>query len=740
MQPERLHGHTCRQEDTTLHIDVTSMVRPRSVAIVGASAKRVTQGNVVISNLKEWGYRGAVLPVHPQASEIEGLTALNSVAALPADTELAIVAIPAAQVKTVLDELERSPVHAAIVFTNGFSVDEERSIRDMGKASRLIVHGPNCMGLVNFTDSIPLYPSRPSKRLRPGKVAIVAQSGSAAISVMNSTVVGLSKVVTMGSEFHVGAADYIRWLADDDATTAIGVVAESIKDPVALAYAAEAVHAAGKSLVVLKVGRTATGLAATQAHTGALVSDSDAYDDFFAATNIATVSDYDELIASLECAAMSRRMVGGSDIGIVGISGGQTALACDIAETGGIGVAAFSAATAARLLKALPGGSGLNPIDFGATVNVEDRNSPEAIRAVLDDENVGAIVALQDTQESLNPATLENYMGILNVYAEAGRDAQKPFVVLSPTSENVDPGVRALLAQNGVPLIRGLAPGLKAVGNLRLGRPGPAGAWGEARQSGRARFNPNAEDIRRELSGISGALDPATSFRILREYGLPVVRSIVVPDADEAAARASEVGFPMVVKVTSNHIQHRSDVGGVALDIADEAALRAAIAGIAASVAAALPNAVIDGYELQEQLVDGVEAMAGFTSAPPFGQLVVVGSGGTLVEVIADRAVKLAPLTTDEAAEMIAGTKLAKRLGGYRNLMPKTDIAPLVDLTVKLSQLASDLDGIMVACDINPVLVRKGSGEVRIVDALCICTRQHSRTLTDGRADGNHAG
>jgi len=697
------------------------MVRPRSVAIVGASAKRMTQGNVVISNLRDWGYTGAVLPVHPQAKEIDGLAAVSSVSSLPADTDLAIVAIPAAHVKGMLDELEQSPVRSAIVFTNGFSGEEERSIREMGSKSRLIVHGPNCMGLVNFTDSIPLYPSRPSKRLRAGKVAIVAQSGSAAISVMNSTVIGLSKVVTMGSEFQVGAADYIRWLADDDATTAIGVVAESVKDPVALAYAAEAVHAAGKSLVVLKVGRSASGLAATQAHTGALVSGSDAYDDFFASTNIATVSDYDELIASLECAAIARRMVGGTAIGIVGISGGQTALACDIAEARGIGVASFSETTTARVLKALPGASGRNPIDFGATVNVDDRNSPEAISAVLDDEEVGAVVALQDTQESLNPATLQNYMGILNVYAECGRNARKPFVVVSPTSENVDPGVRELLAQNGVPLIRGLAPGLRAVGNLGLGRPGMAGAWGEARRPGRGRFNANAEALRSELSGLTGPLDPATSFRILREYGLPVVKSIVVKDGDEAARRAREVGFPMVVKVASRHIQHRSDVGGVVLDIADEVSLRAAIASIGANVAAAVPNAVIDGYELQEQLVDGVEAMAGFTAAPSFGPLVVVGSGGTLVEVMSDRSAKLAPLSPDDAERMLKATKLARLLDGYRNLMPRTSISQLVDLTVNLSRLASDLDGVIVACDLNPVVVRKGTGEVRIVDALCVC-------------------
>ncbi|MDE1992381.1 MAG: acetate--CoA ligase family protein [Rhizobiaceae bacterium] len=707
-----------------MHIDVTSMLRPNAVAVIGASAKRMTQGNVVIGNLKDWGYRGSILPVHPQASEIDGLSAVNSVAALPPDTDVAIVAIPAAQVNSILMELENSPVRSAIVFTNGFSQAEERSIRDMGRTSRLIVHGPNCMGLVNFTDAVPLYPSRPSKRLRPGKVALVAQSGSAAISVMNSTMIGLSKVVTMGSEFHVGAADYIRWLADDDATTTIGVVAESVKDPVALALAAEAVHAAGKSLIFLKVGRTAAGLAATQAHTGALVSSSDAYDDFFASTNIATVSDYDELIAALECSAVARKMVGGSDIGIIGISGGQTALACDIAEMNGIGVAAFTETTQRRILKALPGSTGHNPIDFGATVNVEDRNSPAAIAAVFDDENVGVVVALQDTQESLNPATLENYMGILNVYAEAGRKAKKPMVLVSPTSENVDPGVRKLLAEAQIPLIRGLTPGLRAVGSLRLGRPGPAGKWAEARGAGRDYFNADAPRIRAELANISGPLSPEMSFDILCRYGLPVVRSSVATDVDDAIAQAQSIGYPLVVKVASRDIQHRSDVGGVVLDVMDETSLRKAITSIRESVEKFTPNAVIDGYELQEQITDGVEAMAGFMQASPFGSLVIAGSGGTLVELLADRAAKLAPFDAETAWEMLQETKLAKVLGGYRNLIPKTDMSRLVDVVVKLAQLASDLEGAMIACDINPIVVRKGSGDVRIVDALCISAGQ----------------
>ncbi|MCU4179643.1 acetate--CoA ligase family protein [Bosea sp. BH3] len=704
-----------------MHIDVTPMVKPRSVAIVGASAKRVTQGNVVISNLKSWGYAGEILPVHPQAEEIDGLRAINSIGEIRDETDLAIIAIPAAHVPSMLQELEASSVRSAIVFTNGFSHDEEAAIRAFGAQSRIIVHGPNCMGLVNFTDSIPLYPSRPSLRLKPGNVALVAQSGSAAISVMNSTVVGLSKVVTVGSEFQVSAADYIRWLADDDETRVIGVVAESIKSPHALAEAAECVHAAGKSLVVLKVGRSDVGLAATQAHTGALVSDSDAYDSFFRETNIATVSDYDELIASLECAAVARRMVRGASIGIVGISGGQTALACDVADAQGVAVAAFEPATVERLRAALPGTSGNNPVDFGATVNVEDRNTPDAMQAVLNDAQVGAVVALQDTQESLNPATLQNYMNILGVYAAAGKSSQTPLVVISPTSENLDPGVRATLLEHGVPLLRGMSPGLRAVGNLALGKPGPAGSW--ARQHGprTSPFNPQATSLRAEIAASPGnTLDAALSFGLLHAYGIPVTRSIVVKDEHEAVARKDEIGFPMVVKVASRDVQHRSDVGGVLLDIGNGDELRAAIATIASNVAKALPNATIDGYELQEQLVDAVEAMAGFTDASPFGQMIVLGSGGTLVELLADRAVALGPLKHDEAQAMLAKTRLHRLLSGYRNLMTPTDTAPLVDVAIHLSELASDLGDVIAACDLNPVLVRKGTGEIRVVDALFV--------------------
>ena len=207
-------------------------------------------------------------------------------------------------------------------------------------------------------------------------------------------------------------------------------------------------------------------------------------------------------------------------------------------------------------------------------------------------------------------------------------------------------------------------------------------------------------------------------MRILKAYGLPFVRSVVVKNAGEAVERAHEVGFPMAVKIVSPDISHRSDVGGVILGIEGFSELKHSMSQIAENVAAAAPKAQVDGFELQEQFQGDTEAMIGFVAAPPFDSLVVVGTGGTMVELQADKAVRLAPIELDEAKDMIAMTRLGKMLAGYRNLMPKTDIGKLADVVVRTSLLAADLGDLVTACDLNPVLVRKQSGEVRLVDAL----------------------
>ncbi len=698
--------------------DVSPLVRPNTVAVIGASAKRMSQGNVVIENLHKWKFPGTVIPVHPSADFIEGLPALRAIGDLPPDVDTAVVAIPAASVLESLMALEQANVRSAIVFANGFAAEEEARIRAFGATSKIAIHGPNCMGLVNFPDSVPLYPARPSLRIRPGRCSLIAQSGSAAISVMNSISVGLSKVVTVGSEFQLAASDYLAWLAADEATDTVGIVAESIKDPADFAEAVERIRVAGKGLVVLKVGISEIGSAATKAHTGALITSRDAYDRFFAECGVAVVHDYDELIASMECFSQARPSAGTGRLAIVGISGGQTALACDIAEQAGITLARFEIQTSEAVRSFLPGNSGENPIDIGATVERERRKVPEALRAVLADSSVGALALLQDAQISLNPYGLESYKEVIGIYAEVGKQAAKPVVVVSPTSESLHESVVTVLSEAGVPLLRGLHAGLVAIRNLGIGRIGKAGRWARVHSQNGPFYNSAADELRQELCRISGTLPPELCVRVLKAYGLPFVRSVVVKDAGEAMARAHEVGFPMAVKIASPDILHRSDVGGVVLGIGTRPELENATARIAANVAAAAPQARIDGFELQEQFQADAEAMIGFAATPPFGSLVVVGTGGTMVELQADRAIGLAPIEIDDAAGMIEATRLGKLLAGYRNLMPETDTSKLADLVVRTSRLAADLGDLLTVCDLNPVLVRKGSGAVCLVDAL----------------------
>ena len=246
------------------------------------------------------------------------------------------------------------------------------------------------------------------------------------------------------------------------------------------------------------------------------------------------------------------------------------------------------------------------------------------------------------------------------------------------------------------------------------------GAWAEVHKPGPGLAQPRGRRAAPRTGGRERQPRAEFCFRILRSYGIPLVRSTVVKDGDEALRRAVEIGFPMVVKVASRQITHRSDVGGVVLGVRDAQGLAEAIATIARNVGAAAPHASIDGYELQEQITGDAEAVVGFADAAPFGTLMVVGTGGTLVELMDDRAVALAPLSGEEAKAMILQTRLGKLLDGYRNLMPKSDLGPLANLLKNLSDLALDLGDLIGACDLNPVLVKKGSGEIRVVDALMI--------------------
>lgn len=722
----------------TMFNDVNALLEPQSVAIAGASAQRVSQGNLVIANLLAADFQKPIVPIHPTAETIDGLRAVASPDELAVDIDLAVLAIPASGVTDTLRQLQRNKVGSAIVFANGFTAAEEQDLRNFLDTSDMVVHGPNCMGLINVNDQVSLYPTRPSERLRAGGVALLAQSGSAAISVMNSAGAGFSKVVTMGSEFQVTAADYINWLAGDEHTTVIGVVTEGIADPLAFAEATALAHAAGKSVVVLNVGTSAVGAAAAQAHTGALISNQDAYDRFFIECDIAIARDFDELVASLESLTYQQRWTpGAGGIAVVGISGGQTALACDIADRNSVPLANFADSTRDIVKRCLPGSAGSNPIDIGATLDIDRKSLPSALDAVLNDESVTGLAFIQDAQDSLNPRSLDSYQSILETYVNAAESAAKPVILISPTGQNLHDSVTSQFADKGIPTLRGLNAGMAALGNMGKGNPQFARQWISARTTHRQTDAIQQTTADWRFDEESGVLDSQSSAALMAQYTIPHVASIVVENKQEAITRADEIGFPMVVKVVSTDIPHRSEAGGVITGIADRGMLEESIEAIADNIVAHSPQATIQGYELQQDLSDHIEVMVGFTQAPPFGSLIVVGTGGTMVELESDRALRLAPFSAAEAGKMIASTRVGKLLSGYRRLIPETDTGPLSQLVSRLSLMADDCRHSIAACDLNPVMVQKESGRVCTVDTLFVVNRKFSGlTRTVGGTKG----
>ncbi|MFZ0216210.1 MAG: acetate--CoA ligase family protein, partial [Candidatus Dormiibacterota bacterium] len=500
-----------------------------------------------------------------------------------------------------------------------------------------------------------------------------------------------------------------------DATDVVGLVIEGIADADRFAAAVDRVQTAGKAVVALKVGRTPQGSRAAQAHTGVLVSNYDAYAAFFGRLGIPAVLDYDDMVASLQgLAVRPRRACSGTSIGVLAISGGQSALACDLAVESDLTLAEFTEQTADRLRDALPDVDGRNPVDIGATVRVERRQPGDALRAMLSDPGVDAVLVVQDGHERLAISPEHDYLEQVRTVVEISRSATKPIVLASSASAGIHPMLQELVDGSPVPFLRGLRAGIIALRSIGTNRP-------QAPTRRQPDPPPGLDQVRAELHECAGPVAYALTRRILAAYALPAVSSLLATDADEAVALAPSLGYPLVAKIASVDVPHRAEVGGVVTGIGGVPELREAIQQIGAQVHTAMPRARIEGYELQPDVGGGVEALLGFTAEPPLGALVVVGSGGTLAELIRDRAVDLATVSLPAARRLIRATTLGEVLAGYRRHAEPIDIEPLARTVQQVAAMAADLHDVLAAADFNPAFVRP-TGEVQIVDALFIAS------------------
>lgn len=702
---------------------LTSLIRPKSVVVLGASAKRVSGGTEALRNLLASGYpTDQVHVVHPEGSRIEEIQSVASVSELPEGIDAALLSVPARTLAKTAEALVVQGCKSILVASAGLDHHTKSTLRTLSQGSGVPIHGPNCMGLLNFTDSIPLwFYEGLLTRGEPGDTGLISQSGSATFIFRAAERTRFSKIMSTGNELAVTTADYLDWFADDPATARVGIVIESIPDVSAFVRAVARMRDAGKQVVALKVGRTALGQQATAAHTSALIGHDEAYQALFDDLDVPLVLDYDEMAVTLDAlsdAAFVRPA--GPRIAVITDSGGQAGLAADIAGRSGIALAEFSESTTAQLQSILGVSTINNPFDAGSSTIAGVDEYVAAFETVARAPEVDSVMIIAEGHITLSDHEVSK-PGYYNAAIRAAGDAAHgriPVVLATSSSASTHPLIAELIGPH-VTALRGIPNALRALTAatrnqlpvvVTTSRPGDIPSTDRV-----------AELRARVSAGAGESVDSVTVALLLQEYGLNYVSSLHTSDPDAAAAWA-EGRYPLVVKSSTAEIAHRSDIGGVVVGIKDEQHLRAALTQVRDNVCKVLGAQAEVVFELQP-MVSGVEAMLGFVSDPIFGAMVTVGTGGTAVELHADVATSRAPVSSDEADRRVRQTRLGRLISGYRNLYPVTDTGGLAEAMSRLSWLAFDMKGLITGVDLNPVFVEPVTGRVQLVDALFLTTQ-----------------
>lgn len=683
--------------------DLSPLMAPRSVAVVGATERAGASAGYVMKNLIRMGYGGRILPVHPREPAVFGHVAAPSVAALEEVPDCVVIGIGAPHVPAVLDEAGRRGVKGAVVLASGFGETGaegaalEAELAAIARAHGMALCGPNCLGLVSLASGAALYSSTLDPGMQRGRMALVSASGASAIALAHSGRVGVSALVSMGNAPVTGLGDYLRWFAQDPETDVIGLVIEGISTPAAIADAMVAVHAAGKTAIALRVGRSAEGQRATAAHTGALAGAAEAQAAFLARAGIVDLPDMDSFIeAAVLCSGRRRPRPG--PVAIMGVSGGGVAHVSDIAAETGLALATLAPSTVARLRALLPGfATPQNPLDVTGAAFGDPGVYAQALDALDADPGVALIIAAQDAPPALSDEIADEYLGIAG--AVAGHAGETPVVAMSNLTLGVHPRVAA--AYGAATRLQGTRATLTAIARCQAAA--HAVSW-----PGIVGTTPLPE----------GPLGEAQARALFETIGLASPAGGVARSAEDATALARRIGGNLAFKIASPDIAHKTEAGGVVLNVTPDQAA-AVFAQIMDAARRAAPEARLDGVLVQEVVTGGVEVLLGLIHHPPFGLGLVVGAGGTLTELMQDAAFDLLPVDAPRADAMLDRTRLSALLAGARGA-PPADRAALVAAMVALSDFGLRHGTAIAAVDLNPVAVLPQGHGIRLLDALIL--------------------
>ena len=693
-----------------------ALLRPRSIAIIGASQDPAKIGGRPLHLLRRYGYAGQIYPINPRATEVQGLKAYPSVMEVPEAPDLALIAVEAEKTPDAVEQCAARGVRGVVVFSSGFAELGEAGaalqerLRAAGQRTGMRILGPNCLGAVSIADksiatfSIVLEESLPVA----GTLGIVSQSGnlgSFTMRLASERGIGVSRFMTTGNECDIDIADGIAFLARDPATRVILCCLETCRDASRLIASLEEARDAGKPVIALKIGTSDAGQAAAASHTGALAGSDAVFDAVLARAGALRVHSIEELINLGHAASMllPDRLPRGPRVALLTASGGFGILLADAAHAAGLAMPELSEATQRAILDVVPFASARNPVD--ATAQMSSR--PEMLQKIL-----SAVVADDTCDAVLMPLPLSLYVPRLrSIYIETLRRIreQYPDRILMLCVRGPQDAVAELRAM-GYPIIDsfdGCCATLAALARLRtmLKKPevasvAPAGE----------RPAPLPADALRHEFGAKRALAAA---------GIPVLPERLVQDADAAVRAAAEIGFPVVLKIVSPDLPHKTEVGGVKVGLASVDEVRQAFAEMLRSVAVKAPQAVIDGVLVAPMAKGIAELILGTTTDPVFGPVVMVGIGGIFAEFIGDVAVQMAPVSESMAMEMLRSLKAFAVLDGARG-RPRADIAAAARAIAPLSRFAVAHRETVSEIDINPLLLMPEGQGVVALDALLV--------------------
>ena len=693
-------------------IDLASLAplfNPGSVAVIGASTEPLKIGGRPISFLKDNGYGGRILPINPKACEIQGLPVFASIGDVDGIVDLAICAVPGEQAMATLKACAAKGVRSVVMFSAGFA-----EVSDAGKvaqdemaafahANRIRLMGPNCMGIANVRTGMiaSFHPAFMFPQPKGGRIGLVSQSGAfggICMQMARERGVGFSHMVTTGNEADVQASDALAYLAGDPDVAVIMLYLEGCRDGARMIEALEIARRNNKPVVAIKLGRTDAGAKAAQSHTAAMAGADSVFEAVFKQYGVYRAYNIEEFFdvgvaTAIGCVPRNNK------VGLVTVSGGVGVLMADDAAARGLDVEELPVAAQAKFKKLVPFAGVVNPLDVTGQIMNDRSLLEQAVNLVLGESDYGSLVCFQGASAS-DPQIAADQLAVWGRVKK--RFPDRLITISGLLSADFIKAVEA----NGMPASRDPTHSLRAIAALN----------GFANVFAKPFSRPHVEPAKDRLP--QGNLNEVDAMAVLARAGIEVVDERLASSPEAAVAAAEAFGYPVVMKIVSADILHKSDAGGVRLMLADAAAVRTAFADIMRRVKEAVPAAKLDGCLIAPMMAArGVETIIGVTIDPVFGPVVMFGLGGIMVEVLHDVAFRVAPFDEAEAHRMIREIRPFKVLTGLRGA-PPSDIDALAKTLATVSHFAAAHAHELLSLEANPVLVRPEGEGVVALDAV----------------------